>query len=201
MAVDGEYRLGFGSAPDPADGATKREVEAHLEARRIMVEKHDLAGLSQRKIAELVGVHVSQVHRDLQVIRRQRREAFGASTVIEQRDVTLARLEEERAHVLECAGRGEAGVRPKDSLTQWQASRLILQIEKQRAELLGLNVPTKVALAEIPVGEEDTSGLAEAEKPVTLRDFLATTGIEASSANVAKALHMHLSGGVPSGDS
>ena len=193
--TDEEPQLGVGPAPKPEDGAARQLIDAHLEARRITVERLELQGLSQRAIADAVRVDVATVNRDLKVIRANRREAFGESTVLEQRDVTLARLEGERARVLSnmADDPGDPTATPPRparpaKLTVWQGERLLLQIEKQRAELLGLNVPQRVHLAEIPPGDPSADGLEEAEKPRTLADLLG--GNTEAAGALAEVIHM-----------
>jgi len=195
--VSDERSLGHGPAPKKEDGAAQQLIDAHLEARRIRVENLELQGLSQRRIADAVGVNVAQVNRDLAVVRAARREAFGASTVLHNRDLSAARLENERRQVLvDMAGDpGDPTATPPrpakaPSLTAWQGHRLLLQIEKQRAELMGLNVPTRIHLAEIPAGEADTSGLEEAPRARTLADLLGDDAGTVKPSELAKVLHM-----------
>ena len=173
----------------------KARKAAHLEARRIMVEQYEIDGMTARAIARLIGVDVHTAHDDIKAVREKRREAFGAVTVRQHRDMTGERLEQERRRIIadmtDDPGDPDATPpRPARSatLTRWQGHRLLLQVEKQRADLYGLNAPAKVQLQEFAPEDEGHESLDEAPKERTLGDIL-TANPEAATA-LAEVIHL-----------
>jgi hypothetical protein len=180
-----------GHGPAPAD-APKRLVEEWVELRQIRVEALQLDGLSVRRIAELVGVDVATAHRDIKTIRERRRAEIGEAGVREHRDLTLVRLEQQRSRVLrdmeDWPGDPDRDVPARPArMTAWQGNRLLLQIEKQRADLLGLNAPAKVQLQEFAPEDEAHGSMDEAPRERTLADL---AGDPAVAEQLAKVVHL-----------
>lgn len=169
----------------------KARKDAHLRARRLRVEQAELRGLTVRRIAEAVQVDVHTAHDDLKHVRAARSEAFGETIIREQRELEHARLEDTRSRIVgDMQSRPAQGDQPAvpAKLTAWQGYRLLLQVGRQKAELLGLNVPQKVHLQEIPAGDPSAEGLEEAERPQTLAELLGTSTENASE--LARVIHM-----------
>jgi hypothetical protein len=184
-----EPRPGHGPAPTPGP---KRLIQEWVELRQIRVEGFQLDGLSVRRIAELVGVDVATAHRDIKAIRERRRAEVGEAGVREHRDLTLMRLEQQRSRVLRDMEDWPADpdrdipARPA-RLTTWQGNRLLLQIEKQRADLLGLNAPAKVQLQEFAADDDAHESMDEAPKERTLEDLVGDPSV---AGELAKVLHL-----------
>ena len=183
---------GYGPAPV---NAPKKLVEEWVHLRQIRVEALDLDGVPQRRIGEIVGVDAATVNRDLKAIRERRRAEVGELGVREHRDLTLARLEQQRGRVLlDMEDRperdGEDGkmipARPA-RMTSWQGNRILLQIEKQRADLLGLNAPAKVQLQEFAPDDDAHESMDEAPKERTLEDLVGDPSV---AGQLAKVLHL-----------
>lgn len=169
----------------------KARKEAHLSARRLRVEQAELRGLSVRRIAEAVQVDVHTAHDDLKHVRAARSEAFGETMIREERELERARLEDTRSRIVgDMTARPERDGQPAvpAKLTAWQGYRLLLQVSRQKSELLGLNVPQKVHLTEIPAGDPSADGLEEAERPRTLADLLG--GDREAAGKLAEVIHM-----------
>lgn len=172
----------------------KARKDAHVEARRIQAELFEIRGQTVRQIAAATGVDVHTAHDDLKVIRANRRAAFGEITVREHRDMTGERLEEERRRVIldmtDDPGDPNA-VPPRPAkpatLTRWQGHRLLLQIEKQRCDLFGLNAPAKVQLQEFTQDDEAHGSMDEAPRERTLADL---AGDPAVAVQLAKVVHL-----------
>lgn len=183
-----------GYGPAPTHGP-KKLISEWVELRQARVENLQLDGLSVRRIAEIVGVDTATAQRDIQMIRARRREEVGATGLREHRDLTLARLEQQRSRILVdmADDPGDPTATPprperKAVVTRWQGHRLLLQVEKQRAELLGLNAPAKVQLQEFAPEDEGHETLDEAPKERTLGDIL-TANPEAATA-LAEVIHL-----------
>lgn len=172
----------------------KARKDAHVEARRIQAELFEIRGQTVRQIAAATGVDVHTAHDDLKVIRANRRAAFGEITVREHRDMTGERLEEERRRVIldmtDDPGDPNA-VPPRPAkpatLTRWQGHRLLLQIEKQRCDLFGLNAPAKVQLQEFTQDDEAHGSMDEAPRERTLADLVGDPSV---AGQLAKVLHL-----------
>ena len=176
----------------PKGGKPTRADAEQIALRRIRVERLELAGASRRQIAEAVGVSVGTVGDDLKAIRAARREAVGSGLVAEERDLELARLEQQRNRIeIDQALRTDEKARAegrRPELTMWQAQRLLLQIAERKARLLGLDAPRQV---ELLGGTEDTEGLEEAEREPTLAEALGL-GADVSGPDLAKVLYLQL---------
>jgi hypothetical protein len=172
----------------------KARKQAHVEARRILVEQEEQRGATQRQMASSLGVDLHTINDDLKAVRNARREAFGAVTVREHRDMTALRLEEERRRVIVdmTPDPGDPNAIPPRSaraatLTRWQGHRLLLQIERQRCDLFGLNAPAKVQLQEFTQDDEAHGSMDEAPRERTLADL---AGDPAVAVQLAKVVHL-----------
>ena len=191
MSVDAVRVTGIG----PIDPKwPKARKTAHVEARRILVEQEEQRGATQRQMASALQVDLHTINDDLKAVREARRQAFGSVTVREHRDMTALRLEEERRRVIidmtDDPGDPEAiPPRParKATLTRWQGHRLLLQIEKQRCDLFGLNAPAKVQLQEFAADDDAHESMDEAPKERTLEDLVGDPSV---AGQLAKVLHL-----------
>ena len=117
-------------------GPKAAEERAHIEARRATVEHLETAGVTMRKIAEAVQVDVSTVWDDVQAIRKRRRNEFAGADLQVERDLELARLEQQRSQLSAAAAKGVTN-----------AHTALLQIATRKAKLLGLDAPQQVHLS------------------------------------------------------
>ena len=102
-----------------------------IDERRIEVERLDLAGLTEREIAEQLKVAKTTVHRDLEHVRKSRREELSVAADTE-RDKELARLERLWSRWIVAAERGDD-----------RAAAILLRIADRKAKLLGLDAPVR----------------------------------------------------------
>lgn len=110
----------------------KTKKKAELETRRRDVARLYNRRFTQEQIAEALGVNQSTVSRDIAVLleRWQGQQQDEIDTVIARELVELDLME-------------------KELWTQWQATkdskvmRLVLDVKKRRADLLGLDAPQR----------------------------------------------------------
>lgn len=191
MSTDAVRTTGIG----PIDPKwPKARKQAHVEARRILVEQEEQRGATQRQMATSLQVDLHTINDDLKAVREARRQAFGSVTVREHRDLTALRYEEERRRVIVdmTDDPGDPNATPprqarKATLTRWQGHRLLLQIEKRRCDLFGLNAPAKVQLQEFTQDDDAHGSMDEAPRERTLADLV---GDPAVAEQLAKVVHL-----------
>lgn len=123
--------------PEYRPGRPDFEQQRTIERRRGNVELLLINGASQRQIADIEGVARSTIQADIKAIRRRwREEGAGGADLGEHRELELRRLEQQRSQLAKAAAEGSPEVH-----------RVLVQIARRTAALLGLDAPKRIYLA------------------------------------------------------
>lgn len=122
--------------PEYVPGRPDAEQQRIIERRRGNVELLLINGASQRQIAQLENVARATIQADIKAIRRRwRQEGAGGADLEAERELELLRLEQQRSQIAKAASEGNL-----------EAHRVLIQIARRKAALLGLDAPKRVAI-------------------------------------------------------
>lgn len=154
-------------------GRPTRDQARLIAQRRGKVELLHLNGASVRTIAREVHVSRSTVNDDLKAIRRRWRHDGAGADLEDERQLELQRLELQRRQLAVVAnGNPEANPPTPPDL---EAHRVLVQIARRKAALLGLDAPKRIYVA------GDGSDPGEGVSTPTLVEMLTSYGEQSAN--------------------
>lgn len=177
IATDGPAR------PQGGRLGNNYELQQQVEARREQVERFDVAGASDRSIAKQLNISRAVAREDIRITRQRRRDALLGGAWDREAEVALEleRLEAQRLRV-EANTRdwvdGQGRVVYSPTITERMAAeRVLVQISRRKAALLGLDQPTQLRITVDPM-----TALAEGLTDDRLKEL--TAGLTAEDAGL-----------------